>query len=272
MAQAARTFCRLCAPRSRIRLAEKSSRWPPSSRYISLLAGKVGACLARGRRPQPEGDQPPAQLAGPGQVPGPGVVAAEDGHVGGGLEIQDARLGRGVSLHAAVAVEVVGRDVENGRHLRRAGHQFELEAGQLEDDQVARLDLVQMVDERQADVPAHPGLARRLDARLGHAPNQAGGGGLAGRTGDAHHRAGDLVHEDLRVVGQRDAAALRFLQDGQAEGHPAGDADQVDAVQQLQRMAAHHPFDRQPGQRLVGGGQFFGGVLVVEGHHGALAG
>ena len=56
-----------------------------------------------------------------------------------------------------------------------------------------------------------------------HLPDQAGRGGLAGRTRDADRPAGDRLHENLRIVGQRDTALYGSLHQWVVQRDDAGD-------------------------------------------------
>jgi hypothetical protein len=94
--------------------------------------------------PEPAGDR----LAGR-------VVDADDGEAASAARVEDALLRGDVAVHAAMAVEVVGRDVEeNGDVEARRRAQLELVARHLE-HVGAVLALPRQRERGHADVAAH---------------------------------------------------------------------------------------------------------------------
>ena len=135
---------------------------------------------------------------------GADVVGVQHHEVVRVLRGKDALLGQRVVLESAVAVEVVGRDVEDdgdvGMELLRA---FELKAGNLEHRPGLVGALVDEGHDRHADVAADQGGNAGLFQDFAE---QRGGGGFAVGAGDGE----DLAFEKAR--GQ-----FQFADDGQAE-------------------------------------------------------
>ena len=104
-------------------------------------------------------------------------AARHDGDVAGALVLEDAQLGLEVGLEAAVAVEVVGLEVEeDGRARVKLVHVLELEGRDLADDARSGGDRPVELAERAADVASH----RRAE----HQPEQLARRRLAVRPGD----------------------------------------------------------------------------------------
>ena len=131
-----------------------------------------------------EGDAPPPEHAarcGEHDL----VLRVPDRDRVGGLVLVDAGLRRGVGLERGVPVEVVGREVQPGRHpwaepLREA----KAERGRLDDE---RLDVfVERGDERHVGVADRERLATRCLEHLGDHRRHRG---LAVGAGDREHRS-----------------------------------------------------------------------------------
>ncbi len=146
-----------------------------------------------------------------------GAVVAVD-HRGLGMGV-DARLGRGVALDRAVAVEMIGRDVEDGRRrqLQRLGG-LELEAGQLQHVELGLR--VEQVQRRRAEVAADAG-AQAGGQR--HLADQGGDGALAVAAGDADHRRRGGAGEQLDVAEDRDPGLLQCGDEGIVQRHTRRD-------------------------------------------------
>ena len=93
----------------------------------------------------------------PPRVTGHVVEAARDDRdVGFLLVLEDPELGRAVGVDRSVPVEMVRLEIEeHGDPRTELVDVLELEARDLADDDLARLDLAVEVAERAADVPRH---------------------------------------------------------------------------------------------------------------------
>ena len=91
--------------------------------------------------------------------------------------------------------------------------------------------------------PMLPPTQVRCPARLKISPISVVVVVLPALPGDADHRRGAALHEQLGVVGQRHAVAQRQLQNRQVQRHAAGDADQIRAFEQDFGMPAEHELD-----------------------------
>ena len=108
-----------------------------------------------------------------------------------------------------MVIQMVGGHVGDHRHLGAAAHADQLKAGKLHHRLVRRVDLIQDGQQSPADVAAQMhGTARRLK----HSGDQAGGGGLAVRTGDRGDLAGAVLEEQLHLTGHQASRCLGRLQ------------------------------------------------------------
>ena len=174
-----------------------------------------------------------------------------------------------------MAVEVVGGDVQHGANLGRDGHQFELEAGELQDHQIVWrwISSTWSISGRPM-LPPTQDAARRCDGLpSAMRPTRVvvvvfPAEPVMPTTGQG--TASMKICESL-VSGM--PAAQRFGDDGQGERDAAGNADHVDPVEQIERVAAEQPIRTgSPASASSGGSQFFERVLVVEDHRGAACG
>ncbi|MEJ7718387.1 MAG: hypothetical protein WKF31_10640 [Thermoleophilaceae bacterium] len=120
-----------------------------------------------------------------------------DRDVAGLLAREHPHLRRAIGLERAVAVEVVGRHVEQHRALgREAIGVLELEGGGLADHHGVRLDPPDQRRERGAHVPRHP---HRDARRAVDGAEQLDRGGLAVRAGHRQEVVGDQPPRDLEL-------------------------------------------------------------------------
>jgi len=181
----------------------------------------------------------------------PGVVAVRDEPGVFALQLGEPRLRLAVALERAVAVEVVGRQVQQQCHVGvERARVLELEARQLGDH--PRVAPAHERAQRRADVPAHAGGEA---ARLQHLADERGGGALAVRAGDA----AELRVEVLR--GEVDLGHELRVRDGR---HTRARHHGVEAVvaRRLRTRQREDAFG-QPAQRLW--------AAVVDRHAGAGA-
>jgi hypothetical protein len=199
----------------------------PIAQVIQAIPG-IRARLIKGQVAQPERKQP--AFDAPAQAPRSGIITPENCYSLIMLEIQQTGFGGSVGFHCAMPVQVVGRDVQDRRHVRGAAHLVELEAGDFQDGQIVGLHLVHVVDQRVADVAANESgrgtgdRGRKVGSRspvsgrhtgLCHLTDQRGCRGLSRRTGDTDRFAGGDFQEDLGVVRERNATSLGLAHDRQ---------------------------------------------------------
>ena len=98
-------------------------------------------------------------------------------------------------------------------------------------------------------VPMLPPTWTVKPAACEHQPDQRRRGRLARRAGDADDGRRTVVQGEQPVVAQRDAAAHRFLYDGDRRRDAAAEAEQIGVVQQVGRMPAQR--EAQRAGRLV---------------------
>ncbi len=142
---------------------------------------------------------------------------------------EDPQLGGTVGLEAAVAVEVIGLEIQHDRYLARERVDvLELERGHLAHDPVGRLDRA----ERRADVSGD-----------GHVPScrpedraeKLGGRRLAVRPGHADEASaarGEQAPAELDLGPDGDPAAPRLLDERALAGHPGRLDEELDTVEE----------------------------------------
>ena len=219
-AAAAAAFSRLCSPGMR------------------GSAGSGSSAANSTRRPSP----------GTGPKP-----ARDDGDVLGRLVLEDAELGGPVGVEVAVAVEVVGRHVEEHGDARpELVDVLELEARQLADDPGVLRDRAVETGQRAADVA---GDRDRLAGRAEDLAQELAGRRLAVRPGDPEERVRQEARAELDLAPDGHAPRAR----GGHEGYLARDTgaldQQVHVVDERGVLRAQDDFDavlaKPPGVQLV---------------------
>ena len=209
---------------------------------------------------------------GPGATGGSGgadIVGVENAVVVLVLRCKDALFGEGVVFEGAVAVEVVGRDVEDdgdgGVELLSG---FKLEAGDFEDGPGGVGAFVDEGDDGDADVAADEGGEAGL---LEDFAEQRRGGGFAVGAGDGEDFAFEEAGGEFEFAddGQAEVAGLRKL--GRVEWDAGADDDEVLAAEGEQAVAAGFDVDAlfEEGGNVFGEG--FGAADVGDGDLGAAA-
>ena len=161
-----------------------------------------------------------------------------------GLHPEQSRLGGDIALETVVAVEMVGRDVEQDGHVGVDPlGQVDLVARQFEHIDAAcgqRL----LFEDRLADIAAHQrGNARLREQVIG----QRGGGRLAVGSGDRHHavcrQACACLRKQFDVADHRHPRRARMGGDGMAVERHAGRDDDARIAGQInrQRIGQRHP-------------------------------
>jgi hypothetical protein len=146
-----------------------------------------------------------------------------------------------------MAVEVVGRDVEQGSRVRpELLDAFELEARKLTDDRATGLDAA---GERREGVADVPGAGRRHAAALEHGGGQQRGRGLAVGSGDADDRIALLQQavRELHLGPHRDAGRTCGAHDRRLLRDAGALDEQVGVREQLGIVASEHRFDARRG-------------------------
>ena len=173
------------------------------------------------------------------------VFPVGDRHVVGPLEAEEVALGREISLVRPVPLQVVRRDQRHDRHMRRPPHRLEViehVAGQFQHDQVGRVDLLQLRQQRPADVPADP----RGEPPAEDLAEHGGGGGLALGPRDADQRGRAPLDEEPDLGRHRHAGRLGRQQVWVGRGDRRGCDDQVRRREIGVPVSAEAVLDRQP--------------------------
>ena len=195
--------------------------------------------LAVGRGTAAELDPPRAAAeVDPGQF---GIVAVPDRDVVVALVGEDAQLRVEVGGEVAVAVEVVGRQVQEDRALgaEEAGV-LELEAGGLGDDGRVGLDLPDQAGERDADVARH---RDRLAGPAEDVAEQLDRGRLAVGAGDGEEAVGQGAPGELELTGHLDPPLQSGRDHCRLPGNPRALDDRVRALELCQPIRIQDNFD-----------------------------
>ena len=159
-----------------------------------------------------------------------GVVVPINKGVVGGLVLNDAHLGVHVVLHAVVvAVQMVGGDVQqNGNVGAEVVHIVQLKRTQLDDVVFVRI-LGHLQGQRVAYVAGQSGIVACIAEDV---VDEAGGGGLAVRAGDANHLGVGVASCKLYLADDVRALVAQFLHHGRRVGN-AGTLNHLVGVQNL---------------------------------------
>ena len=200
---------------------------------------------------------------------GADIVGVENAEVVLVLLGEDALLGESVVLEGAVAIEVVGRDVEDdgdcGMELLGG---FELEAGDFEDGPGVVGAVVDQRDDRDADVAADQ---RGQAGLLQDFADQRGGGGLAVGAGDGEDLALEEARGQFEFADDGPAEVAHLHQFGRVERHAGADDDEVLAAKGEQAVTAGFDVDALFEQGGNVFGQRFGAADVGDGDLGSAA-
>ena len=143
-----------------------------------------------------------------------GVALAKHRVLIGPLQLEQPRLGIGIGVEIAIAVEMVGGDVEQRRDITgEAEGEIDLIARQFEHIDAA-IGKGRLPQDRQADIAAHPCGNPCPAQQMMH---QHGGGGFAIGAGDPHHamrrQGGAGLREKLDIADQRHASRAGGIAD-----------------------------------------------------------
>ena len=195
------------------------------------------------------------------------VVGVEDGVIGGSLVFENAFLGGKVLVEAAVAVEVVGSDVEHDRDFRMKGLDgLQLEAGDFED-------VVGVVggvgDQRNGGRPDVAADLRLVAAPADDVAGQRGGGGFAVGAGDGDDVALQKTRGQLDFADDGNAHGARLRQLWNVGRHARADHDEVLLAEGALAVAAGFDGDTEIEQGADVGAQVVLGLGVGGGDAGA---
>ena len=168
------------------------------------------------------------QVAGGLERTGDLIVQIEDELVVLALITVDGRLGLHILVKILVIVKMIGREVGDGRDMRRVLHAHQLERRELNNGKVVLCHRVHAREQRRADIAAKMhGIARVLQDLA----DQCGRGGLAVRAGDADDRARAHREEKLHLAGDLRAVRARFLEEARMDTRSAEDNVLVEGIQ-----------------------------------------
>ena len=187
------------------------------------------------------------------------VVDAQNGDLRRGAAREDARFRGDVVGEAAMALQMVGRDVEQHGHVAdQRAHEVELEGGDFQ-----HIDAFggqrRQIQHRRADIAAQPHAQAGSPDQMG---DQRGSGGFAVGAGHPHHPAGRArAREQLHIPEDLDPGGERAGDQGMGRGMGERDAG---AEHQGYEVV---PFDAvEIGQRHAQrGGVAAAGRIVVPG-------
>ena len=144
------------------------------------------------------------------------------------------------SHHAPIAVQVVGRDVEqHGDVGAEVVHVVELKRAEFYDVVLVRV-FGHLVGQRVANVASQSGIVAR---RAEDVVDEAGGGGLAVAARDANHLRRGVAASELNLADDGDADGLGFDHHGSGVGDAGAFNDFVGVEDEALGVAAFFPAD-----------------------------
>ena len=189
------------------------------------------------------------------------VVDADHRRARRRLAVENQLFGGNVVVHGAVAVQVIGADIEQHRHVEGDRHgEFELEGGHLQHIGPALAQGIE-VKRRNAQVAAHFRLAAR---DLQDVPDEGRGGGLAVGAGDPDESRFALgADQQLGVADDLEAGGAGHFDHRMLVGPALGNAGAEDQGGQLTPVAAVKVDQGNVGLAGLGAGV----LAVVPGPH-----
>ena len=170
------------------------SRWPLESRKRIRPSRTYAPCFTSFLRL----NQKTCARVRLGQSGAGGIICIQDCEIFRLLVLKDARLGVGVGLERAVAVEVIGRDVEHHRNSRtKRLDRLQLETRYLEHHDGVGLRLLDQGNCRRADIAAD---RSREAARRDNFTRQSRGRCLSVRPGDSDDVLGQKLGCQLNLT------------------------------------------------------------------------
>ena len=176
-----------------------------SPRQAQFVAGQQGLELMTEKFPVVETAQTESVELGLAQPPAhylhlighqrhrQGIIAVDHGRA---AATENPVFGLVVGGHAAVPVQVIGADIQHGRHSEsELTRSLQLKAGELQHVELALR--CQQIQRRDAEIAAHARVEPRVPR---HAPHQFGDGGLGVRPRDANDRRGSLAHKQVDIA------------------------------------------------------------------------
>ena len=178
----------------------------------------------------------------------PGIVDVQHGEVFRPLRGEQPRLGRRVGLHVGVAIQVIGRDVQQHPHPRAeplGGLQLEARRLDHHEPPLGRR-AAHRLGQRRAQVATDE---RGVPGGRQHLPAQRGGGRLAVGAGDGHHRRPHEARRQLQLARDRHPGRPRRRHLGQRR-HARRQHDQLRLQERLPpvpaQLARHRGGQRPP--------------------------
>ena len=163
-------------------------------------------------------------------------AAREDGRVAVALVLEDAELRVAIGVERAVAVEMIGLEVEEQRDTGpKLVHILELKARDLADDQLLRLGRTVEIAECAADVAG--------DRRPEHDAEELARGRLPVRPGNPEDRVRKQARAELELAPDRNPPSAGSRDQRLLRGHPGALDDGLDAVEQTLLLGPKVEFD-----------------------------
>ncbi len=167
------------------------------------------------------------ELHAPGRPRDRPEAAGDDRDVLPRLVLEDPQLRRPVGLEGAVAIEVIGLEVQQDGDARpERVDVLELEARQLANDPVSRSDGSDELAQRGADVAGRP--------RAQHRAEQLRCGRLPVRAGDPDDRVREQARRELDLAPDRDPSLSRPGDERCLAGHTGALDERVDTVEEIE--------------------------------------
>ncbi len=166
------------------------------------------------------------------------VICVQNGDVLGFLVVEQRFFGAAVLFPGCVVIEVVTGDIEKNGQVWAFFEIFELKAGEFQDYEALRRELVQEGERRLTDVAAQVNVATvpHGGGRAGgfeHFVKEACGGAFAFGPGDAEYGARAVIEKITGEAGYEDACASGFLENWTGERDARGAKNQVKIAEVL---------------------------------------
>src|SRR5690242_19271157 len=202
--------------------------------------------------------------------PGCGVIGVQHGKIAGLLVFENARFGRGIGVHGAVAVEMIGSVIQEHADVgTEGGDEFELKAAEFGDGPGALGGGFDAGNQGRADVAGEQSGETRAAQNVF---DERGRGGLAVGAGDADEFAFEETEGELDFAPDGDALLTRGAEDGSIGGNTGAGNDEIFLRERAGGMSVEFKIDACAAQGSQRFAKFRFAAGVGGGHTGSARG